>query len=172
MQTINLTFIAFEPYLWGTIEINVALVCACMPSMRILLLRVSSILSEQLSSFRSFRGKGSTNPNSAGHYYGSSGGLSSRITWGNTSSHRKRQRPQRGSIILSQGTDTDVDVATPTSPKGNGDKGIMMSRSYDVHDEHSAHQGLRAEGSELDAMPLQDINPVDPRSPPLETPKH
>lgn len=170
LKAMNLTYFPLEPNFWSTMEVSVGIVCACMPSMRILLLRISSLVSERFSSYRSSRGKTTTTsgPNTGGnYYYNSSGGISSRITRGTTSSQGRRLRAKRGSIILSQGTDTHVDVTEPACPQEGG-KGIVMSRSYDIHDESPAG---RSHEEESDAVLLQDIAQAAPEQ--LEdTPKH
>ncbi|KAK1956059.1 CFEM domain-containing protein [Colletotrichum sublineola] len=109
----NPTWDQFGVAMWSTVEINVGIICACLPSMRIILVRL----------FPKLLGTTRTGGYQAKYYaHSSSNGLSRKHTLGN-----------EAKISRTQGSDSGG-VSSISSPKG-----IMYTKEYavDYHDESS-----------------------------------
>ncbi|KAK1984978.1 CFEM domain-containing protein [Colletotrichum cereale] len=110
----NPTWDQFGVAMWSTVEINVGIICACMPSIRVILVRL----------FPKILGTTRTGASQAAKYYmhSSSNARSRNRTLGNEAKIRTLDRESGAS-----------------STGGNSPKGIMYTKEYavDYHDETS-----------------------------------
>jgi len=133
-NTTNPTWDNFDTMLWSTTEINVGIICACMPSLRVVLVRL----------FPGVFG-GST----ARYYYGKSGNSFGNIarggTAGGSSMPRSRVRtadPHASSPDSLNGVSRSATIMGSSNHSVHGSKsGIVQTKSYAIqygdHDEES-----------------------------------
>jgi hypothetical protein len=116
----NLTWDNLAVTTWSTVEINVGIICACMPSLRVLLVRIfPKIL-------------GSTRNTSANKYYAQ--GSHNRVG-ANVSVGQSKDLPplpiDNKTIMYSQSYDVDLEDETHLVPMNNLPAGYGKSRSQE-----------------------------------------
>lgn len=151
----NLTYDNFDVHLWSTIEINVAIMCACMPTMRQMLVWLFPVVFGGATTLRS--GYLSTATNNNNSDYGSSGAMPSlpkkqHLYRHRFHSHGRLRSGLRGGDGLAPhhhphqqlqpfGNESRVDLARPgtgnTVASVRGGQEIIVQRSFEVQDEES-----------------------------------
>lgn len=137
-NTSNPTWSNVQVSLWSTIEINIGIICACMPTLRLILIKFVPSLSSTHKATQYYASFGDRNTNPSK--------LDSRLGGGGTGNHNKissNNKISSAGASKSGGSGSRANYNNNNSSSNNG--GIAVGRSYTVqfHDADDAESQVQ-----------------------------